>query len=183
MGFGETSIDDLRTIYGELVPAEQKALFRQAIGDVLGEHKDDEGDIADEEIRDLISLALLVDATEVVKVIAHVVGYGLAAKNSKQLLYYAISNLKSFDPSSDLREAILALIDSPRFRDNFIFDVVEFLHRYGMVVAGDEAIPRLTARMDVFYRRARAVGGKGFVNAKEDAAAISWYQIPKRQKR
>jgi len=183
MGFGETSIDDLNTIYRELVPAEQQALFRQAIGNVIDAHKDDEGDIAVEEIREFMYLAFLVDAVEVVKVIARVVGYGLAAKKSKQLLYYAISDLKTFAPSSDLREAMLALVDSPNFRDNFIFDVVESLHRRGMMLAGDDAIPRLTARMDDFYRRARAFGGKGFINVKEDAAAISWYRIPKIQKK
>jgi hypothetical protein len=182
MGFGETSIDDLRTIYQKLVPAEQQPLFRQAIGDILDIHKDDEGDIAAEEIRDLMYLAFLVKAVEIVKVIACVIGYGMAAKKSKQLLSYAISDLKSFDPSPDLREAMLVLINSPNFRDNFIFDVVESLHRHGMVLAGDEAVQPLAARMDIFYRRARALGGKGFANVKNDAMRISWYRIPKGQK-
>lgn len=183
MGFGETATDDMETIYRQLVPTEQQPLFRQAIGDALSAHGDDEGDVSNEGLRSLMFLAHRVDAVEIVKVIAHVVGYGLAAEKSKNLLYYAISNLKSFDSSSDLREAMLNLVNSPRFRDNFIFDVMEFLHRYAMVVVGDEAIPHLTARMDIFYRRAMAQGGKGFINAKEDAAAISWYQIPKRRKR
>jgi hypothetical protein len=178
IGFGETAIDDLETIYRELVPAGQQLLFRQAIGDILDAHKDDEGDVSFEEIRDLMYLAHRVDAVEVVKVIAHAVGYGLAAKKSKQLFYYAISNLKSFDPSSDLCEAMLELVDSPDFNNRFIFDVANFLSQKGFVLAGEEAIPKLTAHMDALYREAQALSEKAVVDVEQEAAKISWYRVP-----
>lgn len=177
MGRLDSPLDDLGYIYKELVPTDQQPLFRQAIGDILEARKNDEETPVDA-IDDLLCLADEVGAAEAVGAIAHTVGSGLVAKEAKHLLYDGIGVLKSFPPSPDLREAMLELVDSANFNNRFIFDVANFLSRKGLVLAGDEAIPKLTARMDALYREAQALGEKAVAEVKEEAAKLSWYWIP-----
>lgn len=122
----ETISEGLAQIYEEYIPANKKLMFRQAIGDVLRDHSNNE-DVPVVAFQDLIYLIARIKATESLGALVPTVGSGLLGKRHPEILYESFSVLKYLAPSSSAFGTAFALVDSANFDDGYLFEAMNVL--------------------------------------------------------
>lgn len=113
-------------IYHDLQTEEQKLSFRQAIGDALIKHANDEK-APPNALRDLIYLIPRMKAVESLRALIPAIGNGPLGKKHPEYLYDTMAAVGALSPSPETQVTINQLVDSPNFDDGYIFEAIGIL--------------------------------------------------------
>ena len=158
MSFG-SPVDVFDYVYRRCIPNEKQAMFRGAIGDaLLGWGNSESAPIG--VLEDLIYLIMAIGATEALSAFPPTIGNGLLGKRHPDILFSAMTCLKSLSPSPTVQETMLDLIASENFDDGYLFEVIKILTRCDPSQA-TSATEELKPRLIRLGERVRASGDEG----------------------
>jgi hypothetical protein len=129
IGFGDSLLDDLTLIFLNLVPEDQKTLFRKSIARLLMKVVSRD-DFPLEAVRELIYLIERVGASESLSCLATVVQTGRYGAPSEWLQVDAIRVLKQMLGSDKAVDGLYDIAALGAFKVELSFDVLEALCRY-----------------------------------------------------
>lgn len=116
----------LAFVYENFVPRANQLKFRQAIGDVMRKFAND-ATVPKAAFSDLIYLIMRIRASESLNALFPVVGNGLIGKKYPDVLYEAITALRSLAPDTAAYDTARNLINSTNFDDGYLFEATKVL--------------------------------------------------------
>lgn len=122
----ESVCEGIARIYEQYVAERRKLMFRQAIGDVLREHANDQK-APIPAFQDLIYLLGRIKATESLSALLSIVCSGFLKRRYTDVLYETFAVLRSLAPSIYAYDTAFALVNCLNFDDGYLFEAIKVL--------------------------------------------------------